>query len=270
MPTVSSSDGTTIAFDRRGDGPSLIMVDGATSHRAMNPLPVQLAELMGGEFTVYAYDRRGRGESGDTPPYAVEREMEDLGALIDEAGGTAFVCGLSSGAVLALDAAASGLPIERLALYEPPFVVDGNRPSVPADYLPRLDELLAAGRRADALELFFTTAIGIPAEFVAQMRTDPSWAAIEAIAPTTAYDARVMGTTMSGEPLPAERWETVTAPTLVMHGGDSDQWLRSGAEAVAALLPEATLQALEGQQHNVAAEALAPALTQFLTNPDRV
>jgi pimeloyl-ACP methyl ester carboxylesterase len=270
MPTVDASDGTTIAFDRRGDGPPLIVVDGATSHRAVNPLPAQLAELMGSEFTVYAYDRRGRGESGDTPPYAVEREVEDLGALITEAGGSAFVCGMSSGAVLALDAAASGLPIERLAVYEPPFVVDGGRPPVPADYLPRLDELLAAGRRADALELFFTTAIGIPADFVAQMRTDPSWAAMEAIAATTAYDARIMGTTMSGEPLPAERWAAVTAPTLVMHGGASDEWLTSAAQALAALLPEATLQALEGQQHNVAAEALAPALTQFLANPGRV
>jgi pimeloyl-ACP methyl ester carboxylesterase len=270
MPRIHATDGTAIAFDRGGEGRPLILVDGATSHRAVNPLSGQLAELLGTDFAVYAYDRRGRGESGDTAPYAVEREIEDIGALIAEAGGTAVVCGVSSGAVLAVDAAASGLPIERVAVYEPPFVVDDSRPPVPADYVSRLDEHLAAGRRADALELFFTTAVGIPAEFVAQMRTDPSWAALEAIAPTLAYDGRIMGTTMSGAPLPADRWAAVTTPTLVMHGGASDQWLSSAAQALADLLPEATLQVLEGQQHNVAADALAPALTRFFTSADRV
>jgi pimeloyl-ACP methyl ester carboxylesterase len=263
MPTVISEDGTPIAFARGGTGPALILVDGATAHRAVNPLAGSLTELLGGDLTVYAYDRRGRGESGDTPPYAIEREIEDIGALIAEAGGTAFVCGVSSGAVLALDAAAAGLPIERLAVYEPPFVVDDSRPPVPADYVARLDELLAAGRRGDALELFFTTPVGIPAEFVAGMRAEPFWAGLEAIAPTLAYDGRIMGTTMSGAALPADRWARATMPALVLHGGASDQWLQTGPRAVAALLPASTSEMLEGQTHDVAADVLAPALRRF-------
>lgn len=264
MNTVSSKDGTTIAFDRRGDGPAVILVDGATGHRQVNPTFSQLAELLSGDHTVYTYDRRGRGESGDTPPYAVEREVEDIAALIAEAGGTASLFGVSSGAALVLDAAAAALPVDSVAVYEPPFIVDDSRPSLPSDYISRLDEALAAGRRGDALELFFTTAVGIPAEFVAQMRSDASWSALEAIAPTVAYDGRIMGTTMSGKPLPADRWAAVTVPALVMYGGASDQWLASGAKALAAALPDATLEVLEGQQHGFAPEVLAPALARLL------
>ncbi|HEY2269322.1 MAG TPA: alpha/beta hydrolase, partial [Streptosporangiaceae bacterium] len=214
MSTVFSADGTAIGFDAWGDGPPLIMIDGATAYRAMSPIAAQVGALLRDDFRTYAYDRRGRGESGDTPPYSVQREIEDVAALIDEAGGPAFVCGFSSGAVLALDAAAAGLPITRLALFEPPFVVDDSRPPRPADYVERLDAAVAAGRPGDAVELFMTGAVGMPAEMLAGLRESPFWPALEAVAPTIAYDGRIMGATMSGQPLPADRWAAVTVPTL--------------------------------------------------------
>ncbi|MFG1706295.1 alpha/beta fold hydrolase [Nonomuraea sp. M3C6] len=269
MNTVTSKDGTPIAFERHGEGTPLILVDGASSYRAFNPLGPQLGDLLGASHTVYAYDRRGRGDSGDTSPYSVDREIEDLGALIAEAGGTAHVLGFSSGAVLALDAAAAGLPIIRLTLYEPPFVVDDSRPAVPGDYLERLDALLAEGRRGEALELFFSTAAGFPAEFVAGMKADPIWAALEAIAPTTAYDGRIMADTMTGRPLPRDRWSSASVPTLVLYGGASESWLVNAARAVSGLLPQAGLRALPDQTHNVTAEALAPALAAFLAGGER-
>lgn len=263
MSTVQSEDGTTIAFDASGEGQPLILVDGATSHRAVSQLNAQVAKLLEDEFRVYAYDRRGRGESGDTAPYAVQREIEDLAALIGQAGAPALVCGFSSGAVLALDAAAAGLPISRLALFEPPFVVDDSRPPAPADYVARLDASVADGRPGDAVELFLTGAAGFPAEVVAGIRQSPFWPALEAVAPTIAYDGRIMGTTMLGRPLPAGRWAAVSVPTLVMYGRGTEPWLQSAARALADLLPAATLLPVEGEQHNVAAEVLAPVLRRF-------
>ncbi|GII28390.1 alpha/beta fold hydrolase [Planotetraspora mira] len=269
MNTVTSKDGTLIAFERHGEGTPLILVDGASSYRAFNPLGAQLGDLLGASHTVYAYDRRGRGDSGDTAPFSVEREIDDLAALIAEAGGTAHVCGFSSGAVLALDAAAAGLPITRLAVYEPPFVVDDSRPAVPDDYLERLDALLAEGRRGDALELFFTTPCAFPAEMVTGMKDAPIWAALEAIAPTLAYDGRFMADTMSGRPLPRDRWSSVSVPTLVMYGGATEPWIVSAAHAISDLLPQADLRDLPDQTHSVTAEALAPALAAFLADGDR-
>jgi pimeloyl-ACP methyl ester carboxylesterase len=270
MGTVQSADGTTIGFDAWGDGQPLILVDGATAHRAMSPMHAQLGELLGTEFRVYAYDRRGRGESGDTAPYAVEREIEDLAALIADAdaGAPAFVCGFSSGAVLALDAAAAGLPIARLALFEPPFVVDDSRPPGPADYVQRLDASVAEGRPGDAVELFLTGAVCMPVEQVAGMRQSPFWPALEAVAHTIAYDGRIMGSTMSGAPLPADRWAAVSVPTLVMLGLGTESWLISAARALADLLPTASLQGVEGAQHSVAPEVLAPALRAFASTED--
>ena len=263
MSTVLSADGTTIGFEAWGEGAPLIMIDGATAYRAMSQTAAQVGALLQDDFRTYAYDRRGRGESGDTPPYAVQREIEDVAALIDEAGGPAFVCGFSSGAVLALDAAAAGLPITRLALFEPPFVVDDSRPPGPADYVQRLDAAVAAGRPGDAVELFMTGAVGMPAEAVAGLRQSPFWPALEAVAHTIAYDGRIMGSTMSGQPLPADRWAAVAAPTLVMYGRGTEPWLIAAARALAALLPTASLQAVEGAQHNVEADVLAPALRRF-------
>src|SRR6266568_645857 len=180
MKKVHSKDSTAIAFDQLGQGSAIILVGGAFTDRSQ-PTLVQLAALLAPHFTVFNYDRRGRGESGDTAPYAVEREVEDLGALITEAGGSAFVVGGSSGAVLALEAARK-LPITKLALYEPPFIVDDSRPPLPADYVAQLIELISSGRRGDAVEFFMTKAVGVPAEFVAQMQNAPMWPALEAAA----------------------------------------------------------------------------------------
>lgn len=263
MGTVVSADGTAIRFEAWGRGRPLIMVDGATAHQAVAPLAAAVGALLEDEFRVYGYDRRGRGHSGDTPPYAVGREVEDIAALIEHAGAPALVCGLSSGAVLALDAAAAGLPITGLALFEPPFVVDDSRPPLPADYVERLEESTAAGRPGDAVELFLTGAIGMPAEHVAGMRQSPYWPGLEAVAPTIAYDGRIMGSTMSGAPLPADRWAAVTVPTLVLHGRETAPWLITGAHALADLLPNASLRPVEGANHDVAAEVLASVLREF-------
>jgi pimeloyl-ACP methyl ester carboxylesterase len=263
MGTVRSKDGTTIAFDAWGDGQPLIITDGATAYRGVNPTNAEMGQLLGADFRVYAYDRRGRGESTDTAPYAVEREIEDLAALIADAGAPATVFGWSSGAVLALDAAATGLPITRLALFEPPFVVDDSRPPFPVDYVQQLDASVADGRPGDAVELFMTTAVGMPADAVAGMRQSPFWPTLEAVAHTIAYDGRILGSTISGAPLPGDRWAAVTVPVLVMHGTGTMPWLITAARALADLLPTATLQAVQGEQHSAAADVLAPALRQF-------
>lgn len=262
MNTAISKDGTRIAFDRFGEGPALILVSGALSFRAITPVAAQLAALLP-QFTVYHYDRRGRGDSGDTPPYAVEREVEDLAAVITAAGGSAFVYGMSSGAVLALEAANRGLAITRLALYEPPLIIDDSRPLLPEDYHRQLAGLIAAGRRGDAVEYFMTRAVGLPAEAVGPLRQAPVWPAFESIAHTLAYDNAVVGDAMSGQPLPAGRWAAVTVPTLVIDGGASPAWMRNGAQALVDLLPNAQRRTLPGQTHNVDPEALAPVLAEF-------
>jgi pimeloyl-ACP methyl ester carboxylesterase len=264
MNTVTSKDGTTIAFDRSGEGPALILVGGAFQHRAIDPSTARLAELLAPSITVYHYDRRGRGESGDTAPYAVEREIEDVDALIQDAGGSASLFGMSSGAVLALHAAAAGLAIAKLALYEPPFIVDDSRPPLPKDYRERLTALLAAGRRGDAVELFMTEAVGMPAEAVAPMRGSPFWSAFEAVAHTLPYDAAIMGDTTSGAPLPAGRWVSVTIPTLVVDGEASPAWARNAVAALVGALPTAARRTLIGQTHQVDPEVLAPELDAFL------
>ncbi len=260
MQTVPSRDGTTIAFDRSGDGPALILVGGALSDRSAG---APLTALMAPRYTVFAYDRRGRGGSGDTPPYAVEREVEDIQSLIIAAGGSAFVFGMSSGATLALTAAAHGLAITRLALYEPPFIVDDTRPPVPKDYVARLNELVAAGRRGDAVAYFMTAAVEVPAAQVAEMRQMPMWPAMEAVAHTLAYDGAIVGDSMSGAPVSRARWAAVTAPTLVIDGGASPTWARNAVQALADALPNAQRRTLEGQTHAYAPEALAPVLDEF-------
>jgi pimeloyl-ACP methyl ester carboxylesterase len=265
MDKVTSSDGTTIAFDRVGEGPPLILVDGALCYRASGPNG-PLAELLRQHFTVLTYDRRGRGDSGDTAPFAVEREVEDLQALIEEAGGSAYVYGISSGAVLALDAANRGLAIEKLALYEAPFVVDDTRPPVPEDYRARLDQLVASDRRSEAVKLFMSEGVRVPAIFVTMMRFMPAWPKLKAVAHTLPYDTSVMGDTQSGKPLPAERWSNVTLPTLVMGGGKSPAWMRNGVRALADLLPNARYRTLERQTHIVKPAALAPVLTEFFSS----
>ncbi|MDT4933951.1 MAG: hypothetical protein QOK11_1843, partial [Pseudonocardiales bacterium] len=229
MNTVTSSDGTTIAYDRRGTGEPLILVGGAFQHRAIDPRTGELAELLAADFTVFHYDRRGRGDSTDTGLYAVEREIEDLGALVEQAGGSAFLFGMSSGAALVLDAAARGLGVPKLAVYEPPFVVDGSRPPTPRHYLQQLTELAAEGRRADTVEFFLTAAVGVPAEVVAGMRHAPVWSQFEEVAHTLRYDAALLDGTMAGAPLPARRWSSVSSPVLVVDGGASPPSIRAAA-----------------------------------------
>jgi pimeloyl-ACP methyl ester carboxylesterase len=263
MSTVTSADGTTLGFDRLGDGPAVVLVGGAFQYRAFDPRTGQLAELLADRYTVVHYDRRGRGESGDTPPYAVEREVEDLDALIRAVGGSAALFGMSSGAALALDAVAAGLPVTRLAVYEAPFVVDGSRPPLPADYVAHLRELVAEGRRGDAVEYFLTAGAGVPAEIVGQMRHAPMWPGFEAVAHTLPYDAALMDGTATGGPLPADRWAAVKIPVLVADGGASPASMASAARALADLLPDTRRVTFPGQEHAVDPEVLAPALVDF-------
>lgn len=255
-----SRDGTEIAFERSGVGPTVVIVGGALNDRSA---AASLAAALSDGFTVVVYDRRGRGDSGDTPPYSVEREVEDLEAILGLVDRPASVLGHSSGAVLALDAAARGLPIARLALYEPPFVVDDTRPPLPDDYVERLDALVGAGARGDAVAYFLTVGVGLPAETVEQMRSAPVWPSMEALAHTIAYDGRVMGQTMSGAPLPAGRWASVRIPALVMDGGASPPWQRNAVGALVDVLPNATRRTLPGQGHGPADEILAPVVAGF-------
>ncbi|MEN3537597.1 alpha/beta hydrolase [Microbispora sp. ZYX-F-249] len=275
MSIVTSADGTPIAFERTGGGPPVVIVGGALRHRSCDPLAERLSALLAPSLTVVRYDRRGRGASGDTAPYAVAREVEDIEALVAEAGGVASLCGLSSGAVLALEAARHLPGVTGLTLVEPPFVVDGSRPPLPGDYLPRLAELLAAGRRGDAVEFYLRRAAGASAECVALSRRLPQWSAFEAAAHTLVYDGAVMGATMSGLPLPARRWAGVTAPALVACRAYGPAFLRGAARALVEILPSARLCLLDGPDPGAAdgrhdgadvrAAALAPVLARFLT-----
>jgi pimeloyl-ACP methyl ester carboxylesterase len=266
MPRVTSKDGTAIAFDKSGHGPALILVGGAYQDRSAL---AGHASLLASHFTVYNYDRRGRGESGDTSPYAVEREIEDIDALLRNAGESTFLFGGSSGAVLALGAAARIPGIPKLALWEPPFVVDATRPPVAVDFLSRLKAMIASGRRGDAAAAYMTEGADLPRATVEVMRTAPFWVGAEAAAHTLVYDATIMDGTMLGRPLPANRWAAVTMPTLVMHGDASPVWMRKAALALVDTLPNASLQEIEGQAHDVGAEALASALEPFFA-PDAV
>ena len=262
MSKVTSKDGAAIAFDRSGKGPAVILVGGALQPRMGN---AQLAELLSKNFTVINYDRRGRGDSSDTLPYAVEREIEDIEALINAAGGSASLYGSSSGATLALKAAANGLKVNKLALWEPNFLVDNSRPALPTDYVAQLNALVAAGRRGDAVELFMTAGVGMPAEFVTPMRAMPMWPFMEAVAHTLAYDGTVVADTLNGKPVTAKQWATVIMPTIVMDGG-AIPWLSTGAAALARVLPNAQRRTLAGQTHDVAPEAIAPVLEEFFAN----
>lgn len=250
MDTVISKDGTPIAYERVGLGLALVFVMGAfNDHSTGEPL----ARSLSLNFNVYNYDRRGRGESGDTLPYAIEREIEDLDAVIARAGGSAAVFGYSSGAILALRAAAYGLPITRLALYEPP--PPGDRAG---EIASRLAELIAAGRRGDAVELFQTDAVGIPAEVVTQMRSSPFRPALEAMAHTLVYEMTIL------EPLSPGLADSVRIPTLVIDGENSPDFLRQANQSLAAALPAGRSLTLPDQTHDLVPEALAPVLEEFL------
>jgi pimeloyl-ACP methyl ester carboxylesterase len=257
MQHVTSKDGTIIAYEQSGQGPALVIVGGVLGDHHQQ---AGLAALLAEHFTVYNIDRRGHGASGFTPPYAIEREIEDLDALITEAGGSAFVYGTSGPGVLCLEAAARGLSskMKKLAVWEPPYILEGSRPPVPRDYQEQLTQMLREGRRGDMVELFLTKAVGMPVEFVAPMRQAPFWAAQEAFAPTTITNAVLMGDFS----LPKERLAQITVEALVIDGGTTP-WVSQAAQAVAETLPHAHRHTIAGQPHNVADEAMAPVLRAF-------
>ena len=308
---VTSADGTTLAYERHGDGPALVLICGAAVDRRANaglvaalapdfavynfdrrgrgdsgdtpPYAVDrevedvaamlgaaggsvdrqsnggLADVLASSFTVYNFDRRGRGDSGDTLPYAIDREIEDVAAVLGAAGGSAHVCGSSSGAALALLAAARGLPVNRMVLWEPPYMVDpATRP--PADAADTLERLAAEGRRADAVDYFMTKVVGMPPEALSAARTEPWWADQERVAHTLAYDDRVLG----DYSVPLDAAARVAVPTLILTGGKSFPFLRQTAEALAKAIPDVRTDVLEGQEHVVDPAILAPAVTAFL------
>jgi pimeloyl-ACP methyl ester carboxylesterase len=266
MDRVTSKDGTAIALERVGTGPAVVLVGGAIDDGSEN---APLGTALGDRFTVYNYARRGRGESGDTPPYAVEREIEDLGAIITSAGETAHVFGASSGGGLALEAAAAGLPIDRLAVYEVPYAMTDDGPHWDRRDLPAVEELLAEGRRGDVIELFMRT-VGSSEEDIAGAKDSHFWAPLETIAHTLAYDAAVMG---DGHP-PAERLARISQPTLVMtgtvadaHGGVPPEFMSRAADAIAASIPRAERAVVEGAGHMVDASLLAPVIGRFFAAP---
>ena len=261
MNTVTSTDGTKIAYDAQGEGPAVILVDGALSTRQAKP---ELAKLLASRFTVYGYDRRGRVDSGDTRPYAVAREIEDLETLIDEAGGSACLYGHSSGACLALEAAAQlGGKVGKLAMYEAPYNDDPAVRKPWATYIAQLTEALADDRRGDAVALFMRY-VGMPDEQIAGMRQAPFWPGIEAIAPTLAYDhTGILGPDLA---VPAARAARIRTPTLVMSGDASSPFMRDTAETLSRAMPRAELRILAGQTHDVDQAVLAPVLAEFFAS----
>ncbi|MBN9685888.1 MULTISPECIES: alpha/beta fold hydrolase [unclassified Corallococcus] len=259
--TVTSADGTSIAFETTGKGPPLILVGGAFCDRTAASSGTPLAALLAHRFTVFSYDRRGRGDSGDTPPHAPEREGEDLAALIAAAGGSAAVFGISSGGLLALDAAVRGLPIPKLVAYEPPVILDVERAQAFEVLATQLDEAARGHRRAEAVELFLTRVVQMPAPAVAQLRKAPMWAGLEQLAHTLSYDLLI---TARG-PSRLEQVPAVRAATLVMDGGASPGWMREANQTLARAIPGARHRTLEGQTHAVDPKALARALEEFLS-----
>jgi len=262
MTTVTSADGTAIAYETLGSGPALILVDGAMCYRDFGPAR-GLAQALSNTYTVYLYDRRGRGESGNTLPWSADREIEDLAALLTAAGGTAYLFGCSSGAVLAADAANRLAGVTRLACYEPPFIVDDSHPARPATFIAETEALIAAGNNGGAVKKFMRH-VGMPGLAVQIMALTPPFRKLKVVAPTLPYDLRILGDTGRGVPLDASRWANVQAPAIVLDGGKSPVYMRNAARALSEALPKAEYRTLPGQTHMVKAEAVAPAVKEFL------
>ena len=265
MNTTTSKDGTTIAYERLGSGPPLVLVDGAFCRRAFGPMP-DLAKLLAEHFTVFHYDRRGRGDSTDTAPYSVDREVDDLAAIVEAAGGSPNMYGISSGAALAIRAVGSGVSVKKLVVYEPPFALDGTHTPTPADFREQIAASIAAGRRDDAVKLFMKV-VGVPAFGIFFMRLMPNvWPKLRAVAHTLPYDFALLGETQSGGPLPDELREKLVAirvPTLALAGGKSPEWMHHASKTVAQTVQSGTFQVVPGQDHNAAAKAMAPFLRTF-------
>ncbi|WP_227997445.1 alpha/beta fold hydrolase [Nocardia australiensis] len=271
METVTSADGTVIAFDRLvgGDAGTVILIGGAFGFRKFSKM-VELAETLADKYglTVINYDRRGRGDSTDTPGvYNADNEIDDIAALIQAAGGSAALFGWSSGAALALRAGESGRVsgITRIVAFEPPFIVDHEGHVPPADLHIRLHELVAADRRAETARFYMTKAIGIPAFFVSIMRFTPFWKDTLANANSTPHDWAVMAEFMRGEAIRAQDWSNIDVPVLVISGAKSGALLRKGANAIATVIPHAEHRELAKLSHNPNVAILAPAAGEFLT-----
>jgi pimeloyl-ACP methyl ester carboxylesterase len=262
---VISADGTEIAWETWGSGPAVVLVASALADRSDT---TKLATLLAEHFTVINYDRRGRGASGDADSYAVEREIEDIAALIEHVGGSASLFGSSSGAVLALRAAAAGLNIDRLALYEPPFVVADGDDGPPRDLAQQVTALLAQGRDSDAVKYFMTRVQGMPGIAVFFMKLMPkTWANLTKLAPTLPYDIAVMGDTQQGKPLNPDEWKGAAVPTRVLTGGKSPAAFQRAAGALTEILPQADHRSLPGLNHGavvMAPKKIAPQITEFL------
>ena len=264
MGQVVSKDGTAIAFTRIGSGPALIIVDGALCYRAFGP-SAALAEALSEHFTVYTYDRRGRGESGGgTAPHDVEREVEDIAALIEEAGGSAHLFGMSSGGTLVAEAAHRGVAAERIAIYESPMIVDGTREPMPEDLPARVASAVAEGRRGDAVKLFMRY-VGTPGLVVAVLQIMPPWQKLKGVAHTLPNDFALVGEFQRGTPPPADRWSGAEAPALVIAGGKSPEYMRNAQRHLASALPHGELTVLPGQTHMVKPKATVPVLVDFFT-----
>ncbi len=254
METTKSADGTVIAYDRTGDGPALVAVMGAFCDRKSFVPPDSLTAA----FTVYTYDRRGRGDSGDTQPYSPDREVADLAAVIEAAGGSAFCYGHSSGAALVLRAAAQGALVTAAVAYEAPYIIPGSR-EVATDPAARIRGLVGSGRRGDAVRYWMTDVIQAPAHVVTMMEGSPTWPGLEALTHTLPYDLALTG----DQGVPAAELATITVPVLVMGGGNSPGWFQRTVQETAAAVPGARLQVLPGYDHSIPPKVLAPVLTEF-------
>ncbi len=260
--TVTSRDGTAIAYEQVGMGQPLILIHGTGGYRAISPKLAALARQLSAHFTVVQYDRRGRGESGDTLPYSVDREIEDLAALIDVTGPASLV-GFSSGGILAVEAAAAGLPVSRLVLYEPALILDEPARPLPKDYVETLDRLLAAGDRDAASEYFLATVMGLPPTEIAKVRAAGTWHILTGVAHTLPYDGRILMRAYPNLEVPA-RWRSITQSTLVVDGSTSSQRNHPSADDIAAQIPNASRTTLEGQGHDVSTEAIGPEIERYL------
>lgn len=266
--SVRSLDGTLIACSAVGspDSPVVIRIDGAATYRALDPGRQEFTQRLSSNFRVISYDRRGRGDSQDAHHYAVEREIEDVAALLSHFGGAGYVVGLSSGAVLALHCAQAGLPITGMLCYEPPFVLSQDRKPVPVDYVDQLQSRISAGNPGEAVKLFMTEAVGMPAAVVDAMSEQPFWPVLEALGHTLVCDALIMGDTMRGNPAAINTFTTIEAPTMVLAGEKSEPWLRQSAQHLAARLPRGTSALLQDQTHDVDPAALADAVGAYFTS----
>lgn len=260
MEKVKSADGTLIAFERLGSGPVLVLVGGAFCDRAARVSGLPLARQLAAHLTVFAYDRRGRGDSTDTAPYAVEREVEDLASVISASGGSAHVYGHSSGAILALEAALAGVSMQKLALYEPPLILSGSREPMPVDLAEQLVALTKRGERSAAAALFLTRGVGVPAALVEQRKQQPGWTSLEAASHTLSYDAR-----LTADPASIlARAAALRLQSAVFDGGRSQPWMRAGVEKLAQVIPGVAHVTLPDQAHDVDPRVIAPKLLEFI------